>query len=369
VDLYESVPNFSEGRSIEVIGELVRAAQRAHCLDSDSDPDHNRVVISIAGSRENLTKALLACVGEAVDRIDLRHHRGVHPRVGAADVIPIVPLGGATLESSREVAHELAEQIWTQLRVPVFFYGHGEGKRLVDIRAGRATPDLGGPELHPTAGGVSVGARASLVAFNVILYDTDLVTARAIARSIRETTTGGLRGVQALVFQLSGHRVQLSMNLFRLDETTPSQLIAELERRGASVGAQELVGLCPAVAAVGPAAGRLLEGRLAATAAGAASRRAERIGDEEHRALASKLWKTSAAFMRLGVEQDSLLAGAEQCAALIPVMRAGGVLDDELQAMLDAAARGLRAAIVPATEAIYRERVNALDVRLSGGRV
>ena len=363
IELFESVPNFSEGRDVMVMGELVRAAHKAYYLDSDADRDHNRVVISIAGPRAKLVDALLTSVAEAVERIDLRTHHGVHPRVGAADVIPIIPLGSATLETARDVAHEIAARIWDELHVPVFYYGHGEGKRLVDIRAGRATPDVGGPELHPTAGAVSVGARASLVAFNVILHETDIVAARALARSIRETSAGGLRGVQALVFQLTGNRVQLSMNLFRLDETTPAQVISELERRGASVGAQQLVGLCPAVAANAAAAGRVLEGRLGAVAAGRASRRARSMGDEEHIALASRLWKVSGDLMKLGVDQDALLAGAEQAAALVAVLRAGGVLDDELEALLDAAARGLRAAITPATEAIYAARVAALDRR------
>ena len=364
VELFESVPNFSEGRDILVRGELVRAAHKAYFLDESADPDHNRAVLSIAGPREKLIDALLTAVGEAVERIDLRRHEGVHPRVGAADVVPVIPLGKATLEAARGIAHEVAERIWKELRVPVFYYGHGEGKRLVDIRAGRATPDVGGPQLHPSAGAVSVGARPSLVAFNVILYDTDLVTTRALARSIRETASGGLRGVQALVFQLTGGRVQLSMNLFRLDETTPSQVIAELEQRGASVGAQEVVGLCPAFAANGAAAGRVLEGRLAAVAAGRASLRAEEIGDHEHRALATRLRAVSGDLMRLEVDQDAILAAAEQCAALIPVLRAGRILDDELQALLDAAARGLRRAVNEATAALYRARVDALDARL-----
>jgi glutamate formiminotransferase len=365
VELYESVPNFSEGRDILVRGELVRAAQKAYWLDEDADPDHNRTVVTLAGPRPMLMDALLAAVAEAVEKIDMRRHRGVHPRTGAADVIPIVPLGRTSLESCRDLAHEVAHRIWEELKVPVFYYGHGESKRLVDIRSGRATPDLGGPLLHPTAGAACVGARPALVAFNVILYDTDLVTARALARTVRETSSGGLRGVQALVFQLTGGRVQLSMNLFRLDETKPDDVIAELERRGASLGAQQVVGLCPAVAANAAADGRVLEGRLAAVAAGRASRRAEELGDEEHRALASRLWETSGALMRVGAGQDAFLAAAEQSAALIPVLRAGGVLDDDAEALLDAAARGFRAAISSATAALYAARVDALDARLA----
>jgi len=216
-DLFESVPNFSEGRRGDVIDAIAAAAAaEAHVLDTDADPDHNRVVVSIAGSQSHVVDALLGAIGAAVERIDLRSHSGVHPRVGAADVIPIVPLGEAALETAREVAHDTGKRVWAELKVPVYFYGHGEGRTLADIRAGRVKPDLGGPDLHPTAGAVCVGARRTLVAFNVMLFDTDLVAARAVARSIRESAAG-LRGVQALAFELPGERVQLSMNLFRID--------------------------------------------------------------------------------------------------------------------------------------------------------
>jgi hypothetical protein len=154
------------------------------------------------------------------------------------------------------------------------------------------------------------------------------------------------------------------MNLFRVDETTPDDVIAELRRRGVSMGAEQVVGLCPAVAANAAASGRVLEGRLAAVAAGRASRRAEELGDEEHRALAGRLRETSGALMRVGAGQDAFLAAAEQSAALISVLRAGGILDDDAEALLDAAARGFRAAISSATAALYRVRVDALDARL-----
>ncbi len=363
-ELFESVPNFSEGRRLDVVAALSQAARRAHFLDDDADPDHNRLVISMAGGRRLLAEGLLATVGEAVERIDLREHSGVHPRVGAADVIPIIPLADTTLEASHDLAHEVAERIWAELKVPAFFYGHGEKRRLADIRAGRARPDVGGPALHPTAGAVSIGARAPLVAFNVILYDYDLVAARALARSIRESESG-VRGVQALAFQLSENRVQLSMNLFRLDETTPTQLMAELERRGVAAGAQQVVGLCPALAANQAASHRILEGRLAARGALMGVDLAEKAEDEEHRALGIRLSQAAGSLLYLDVDQDAFLAAAEKAAALIPVMRAGGVLEGESETFLRTAARGLRAAITPATEAIYRARLDALDARLA----
>jgi glutamate formiminotransferase / 5-formyltetrahydrofolate cyclo-ligase len=362
-DLFESVPNFSEGRRGDLIDALAAAAGTAFVLDADADPDHNRVVISLAGFEERLTDGLMGAIAAAVDRIDLREHRGVHPRVGAADVVPIIPLGDTTLDTCRELAHSIGARVWEELEVPVYFYGHGEQKTLADIRSGRATPDLGGPDPHPTAGAVSVGARRALVAFNVILYGFDLVAARALARSIRESADG-LRGVQALAFQLSDDRVQLSMNLFRAGETGPSDVLAELERRGVSVGAEQVVGLCPAAAANPAADGRLLEGRLASAASRAGAERCRSRGEEEHALLAARLDREAADLARLAVDQDAILAGAERAAALISVLRVARVLDDEMESMLRVAARGLRLAVAPATATIYRARVDALDARL-----
>lgn len=363
--LFESVPNFSEGRRLDVIAAIASAARRAHVLDTDADPDHNRVVISLAGFRAKLVDGLLGAVGSAVDQIDIRAHSGVHPRIGAADVVPVVPLDGTSLAECREVAHQLAERIWDELHVPVFFYGHGESRSLADIRAGRARPDVGGPALHPTAGAVCVGARHALVAFNVMLSDADLVTARALARSLRESS-GGMRGVQALIFPLPGNRIQLSMNLFRLDETKPAEVIAELQRLGTSMSAEQVVGLCPARVAHDAAAGRLLEARLASAAAREGAARCDARGGDEPVAVGRRLRRESDDLAQLGVDQDALLAGAERSAALVGVLRAAIVLDEELEAMLLVASRGLRAGITAATEALHRARVAALDTRIGG---
>jgi hypothetical protein len=173
-----------------------------------------------------------------------------------------------------------------------------------------------------------------------------------------------MRGVQALVFELPGGRVQLSMNLFRVDETSPSDVVAELGRLGVPVGAEQLVGLCPARAANVGASGRILEGRLVAAAAIAAAARCEHAGGEELEALAARLRAEASGLAALGVDQEAMLAGAERSAALIPVLRAATVLDDELESMLAVAARGLRAAVAPGTGALYRLRVAALDARL-----
>ena len=361
--LFESVPNFSEGRDDETVAAIAGAARarKSHVLDVDADPDHNRVVISLAGFAPNLLEALVHSVGVAVERIDVRRHHGVHPRVGAADVLPIVPLGSTPLAACRELAHELGERIWNDLGVPVYFYG--EGQSLADIRAGRGRLGLGGPDLHSTAGAVCVGARSKLVAFNVILPGMEAGAARALARSLRESA-GGMRGVQALVFELPGGQVQLSMNLFRLDETTPAAVVAELERRGVSVGSQHLVGLCPAAVANQAAAGRLLEARIAASAARAGAERCTDRGGEEHLALAGRVRREAESLAVLGIEQEDILAGAERAAALVQVLRVAGVLDGELQAMLGVAAAGLREAITADTRSAYAARVAALDRRL-----
>ena len=347
-----------------MIDAIASAASRhTFVLDVDADPDHNRAVISLAAGREMIAPGVFEAVAAAVDRIDLGRHRGVHPRVGAADVVPVIPLGNASLEAARELAHVAGDLIWTRLRVPVYFYGHGEDKTLADIRAGRARLDLGGPTLHPTAGAVCVGARRPLIAFNVILFDYDLVAARALARSIRESANG-VRGVQALAFELPGGRVQLSMNLFRIDETTPSDVMAELERRGVSHGPQQIVGLCPAAAASPAADGRLLEGRLAASAAEGAAQWCEKVGGDELTALAVRLRREAGELAQLPADQDAILGGAERAAALVQVQRAAKLVDPELEALLGVAARGFRQAISPATEAIYRARIDALDARL-----
>jgi glutamate formiminotransferase len=365
-NLFESVPNFSEGQDHAVISAIAAAASRAHLLDVDADPDHHRVVISMAAFRAKLVDALMAAVKVAIERIDVGRHSGVHPRVGAADVVPIVPLGETNLASCREVARELGERIWTELKVPVYFYG--EHQTLADVRAGRGRLDLGGPSLHPTAGAVCVGAREKLVAFNVLLPGMDARAARAVAHSLRESQAGK-RGVQALVFELPGGRVQLSMNLFRLEETSPGALVAELERRGVVVGLQQVVGLCPAAVANPAAAGRLLEARLAASAARAGSVRCVARGGEEHIALAARLQREAESLAVLGIDQNDILAGAERAAALVPVLQAGGVLDGELETMLRVAARGLREAVSSETGAKYVARVAVLDRRLASDRL
>ncbi|HZW72987.1 MAG TPA: hypothetical protein VFF43_05540, partial [Caldimonas sp.] len=347
----------------DVVDAIREGASPAFVLDADADPDHNRVVVSLAGARDRLSSGLMGAIARAVELIDIRQHHGVHPRVGAADVIPIIPLAETPITTCQELAREIGQRVWSELRVPVYFYGHGEHKTLADIRARRAHLDVGGPDLHSTAGAACIGARRALVAFNVILFGIDLVAAKGLARSIRESGHG-LRGVQALAFELPGNRVQLSMNLFRVDETTPGDVVAELERLGVEVGAEQVVGLSPAVAADAAADGRLLEGRLASVAANAGAQRCDDRGGEEMTALAGRLRREATELAALPADEDAILGGAERAAALIAVLRAAHVLDAELETMLRASAAGLRASVSDATASVYRARVAALDARL-----
>lgn len=364
-DLFESVPNFSEGRDVQVIDAIAGAAAGAHLLDVHPDPEHHRTVVSVAGARERVLGALVESVAIAAERIDLARHAGLHPRVGVADVVPIVPLGSTSPDTCHEVARELGRRVWTELKLPVFFYGLGEKWTLADIRAGRAQPAFGGPDLHPKSGAVCVGGRRMLIAFNVLLHGLSLTDARALARSIRESD-GGMRGVMAMVFELSGGRLQLSMNLFRIEETAPQAVVDELMRRGVQVGGQEIVGLCPAAAANQAASGRILEARIGSAVARAGARRCLQLGGEEPAALARRLQHEAADLAALDFQQTSLLAGGERCAALGPVLEAASALDPELDTLARVAARGFRDALDQTTVSSYSARVQALDRRLAG---
>jgi len=336
-------------------------------LDLDAHPGHDRTVLTLtAGS---LLGPLLGAIGTAVERIDLRTHAGVHPRVGVADVVPIVPLGSGSLKEAVALAHALGAEVWERLRVPVYFYGAAaRGKqpvRLADIRAGRGpAPDLGGAP-HPSAGVCCVGARPPLVAHNVLLPGRSLAEGQALARAIRESS-GGMPGVQALAFALPDGSIQLSMNLTRLEVAPLPAVLARVRELAGEVGAEELVGLCPAPAASPVAAGRLLEARLAAAAARAGAGLAAGRGDDEGRHLGARLLAESSSLASLGTDQEELLRGAERAAALPRVLLAGEILRADLESMLDVAARGLRAAVTAETAARFSERVRLLDLWLAG---
>jgi glutamate formiminotransferase len=278
--LLEAVPNFSVGGDLDVLA-AIRAAIEAHArvLDVHADADHNRSVFTCVGDAEGLVDGLEAGIALAAERIDLRAHEGVHPRVGAADVVPIVRFGEGDPEPAR-VARALGERIG-RLGIPVLGYGElGGGRRPAHFRAGGseglaaklesgdAVPLYGPPRLHPTAGAVLLGVRPPLVAFNVDLGTDDVEVARAIAAAVR-ARDGGLPGVQALGLRLGRTgRAQVSMNLIDVGATPLHVVVAEVERLAAQHGAVvergELVGLMPAATAAAAAGAALRIDNLAA---------------------------------------------------------------------------------------------------------
>jgi glutamate formiminotransferase len=271
----EAVPNFSEGRDRATIGAIGDAlAAHARLLDVHSDADHNRSVYTLVGSEEDLVAALLAGIACARERIDLRGHEGAHPRIGAADVVPLVPIREADAERARAAALELARRAGVELALPVFLYADlapgrgpaffrrgGPGALQERIDAGELAPDFGPSRLDERAGGVIVGARPPLIAFNVNLAGDDLEAAREVARAVRERD-GGFPGVRALGLRLprAGH-VQVSLNVEDWRASPLHEVVAAVAREASArrldVTGAELVGLLPAGAAVA-AAGSLL---------------------------------------------------------------------------------------------------------------
>jgi glutamate formiminotransferase len=269
----ESVPNFSEGRdrgTIDAIGAAL--SQNARLLDVHADPDHNRSVFTLVGEDAELVEALVAGVACARERIDLRRHEGAHPRIGAADVVPLVPIAARDMERAQAAALEAAGRIG-ELGLPVFLYG-GPGRGPAFFRrggpeelqrridAGELTPDVGPGRLDPAAGAVLVGARRPLVAFNVNLRADDVEIAREIAGVVRETG-GGFPGVRALGLDLPrAGLVQVSMNVEDWEAAELHDIVARVEQeaaaRGVEVAGSELVGLMPAGAAAA-AAGAMLQ--------------------------------------------------------------------------------------------------------------
>lgn len=272
----ESVPNVSEGRDETVLAALGDAfSSPARLLDVHADRDHHRSVFTLVGSGPELVETLVSGIRCAVERIDLRSHTGAHPRVGAADVVPLVPLRSEDEPLAREAALALADRVGAELDLPVFFYGGltedgrepaffrrgGLDELAGRLERGELAPDRGPARLHPTAGAVLVGVRRPLIAFNVNLRAQNVDVAREIARIVRERD-GGFPGVRALGLDLpSAGLVQVSMNVTDWEAAAlheiVSRIAAEAEARGADVVGSELVGLMPAGAAVA-AAGNVL---------------------------------------------------------------------------------------------------------------
>jgi glutamate formiminotransferase len=268
-NLVECVPNFSEGRKTETVERLAQAISSvpsACVLDTHIDPDHNRSVITFVAAPEMVVAAAFGAVRLAAELIDMRQHQGVHPRLGATDVLPFIPISGVTMDDCVELAHTAGERIARELSIPVFFYERAALKpdrvNLEDVRRGalellreqiavkpERTPDLGPLMVHESAGAIAVGARPFLIAFNVNLKSRDVSLARAVARVVR-ARHGGLPFVKALGFELSTRGlVQVSMNLVNYEITGMARAYDavrnEAARMGVEVFSTEIVGLVP----------------------------------------------------------------------------------------------------------------------------
>ena len=270
--LVECVPNFSEGLNTETvrwIADAIRSVDSTCVLDTHIDPDHNRSVITFVAPPDKIVAAALKAVARATDLIDMRRHKGEHPRLGATDVLPFVPVRGVTMEECVQLAHQAGHRIAAELCIPVYFYEQAalrpERKNLEDVRRGAlerlrqeiATvqarePDVGPRLTHETAGAIAVGARQFLIAFNVVLKSTDITFAKQIAKTIR-FRHGGLPFLKALGFQLhSRGLVQVSMNLVNYEVTGMTEAYEAVEREANQIGVEiesaEIVGLVPEVA-------------------------------------------------------------------------------------------------------------------------
>jgi len=267
--IVECVPNFSEGRDARRVEAIVAAmrVEGVSLLDLSMDPDHNRSVITIAGDPGAVVESAVRGAGKAAELIDLTRQQGVHPRIGAADVIPFVPLSGIKLEQCALLARQAGLEIWRRFNVPVFFYEAAAARpdraNLEDVRRGQfeglrdaagkdstRRPDIGGPALHPTAGACAVGARKFLVAYNIYFDKADVATVRAIARDIR-ADSGGLKGVKAMGALAQG-RAQLTMNITDFEVTPISQVFRAAStlagRHKATPVEGEIIGLLPEAA-------------------------------------------------------------------------------------------------------------------------
>ncbi len=267
--IVECVPNFSEGRNPAVVGAIADAIERVPgvaLLGRESDADHNRSVLTFVGEPESVLAAAFLAAAEAARRIDLTKHAGAHPRMGATDVVPFVPVHGVTTAECVVLAERLGERIGDELSIPVFLYGDAarlpERQNLANVRKGQfealrdligkdpaKKPDFGPEKIHPTAGATAVGARFFLIAYNVNLATHDVPLAKAIAKAIREKD-GGLPGVKALGLDLADRKLaQVSMNLVDYRKTSIVTVFREIERRAAEAGASvlesEIVGLVP----------------------------------------------------------------------------------------------------------------------------
>ncbi len=266
--LIECIPNFSEGRDekkISAIAAAVKNTPQIKFLDLHSDIDHNRSVITFMGSPLAVKTAAYNLAAKAFELIDISKHEGVHPFIGAVDVMPFVPLKNSSIDDCCALAKDLGQMIWKNFQVPVYFYGYaaqiearkdlayvrkGGYKTLVsEIKNPKRVPDIGNSQMHPTAGAIAIGARDFLIAYNINLKSDNLEAAKEIAKSIREKN-GGLQGVKALgVFLPSRNIAQVTVNITNHRETTMDQVLSQVEKKAREKGIEildtEIVGLLP----------------------------------------------------------------------------------------------------------------------------
>jgi glutamate formiminotransferase len=264
--LIECVPNFSEGRDkakVDAIAEAMKVPG-VYVLDREMDADHNRCVITLVGDREPLMEGVLRGIGKAAELIDLTKHVGAHPRLGATDVVPFIPIEGATLEDCVQMARQVGEEVWRRYQIPVYFYEAAatrpDRKNLENIRRGQfegirdeiatdpaRTPDVGENRVHPTAGAVVVGARKFLIAYNIFLNTPDVEIAKKIAKAVR-FSSGGLRFVKGMGVPVRG-LAQVSMNLTDFEQTSIARVFEFVKREAARYGvmplSSEIIGLIP----------------------------------------------------------------------------------------------------------------------------
>ena len=275
--IVECVPNFSEGRDPAVISKIVgpfRGRKDVKLLDYQRDEDHNRLVVTVVGEPEPLKEAVIAAIGAAIDVIDMRRHRGQHPRMGAADVVPFIPIRGVTMEEAVALSREVAQAVARRYDLPVFLYEQSatapHRRNLAAVRRGEFEgmaeklqqpewqPDFGPPKVHPTAGVTAIGARMPLVAFNVNLNTDRLEIAQNIAKNVRHLS-GGLRYCKALGIELKDRgMVQVSMNMTDYTRTALYRVVelirAEARRYGVTIAGSEIIGLVPMEALLDSAA-------------------------------------------------------------------------------------------------------------------
>src|SRR5450432_3345533 len=309
--LVECVPNFSEGRDAAKVDAIVAAMKMdgVYLLDREMDSDHNRCVITLVGEREAIQEAAIRGVGKAAELIDLTQHQGAHPRMGAADVVPFIPIEGVTLDDCVAMARHVGEEIWKRYEIPVYLYEAAatspERQGLENIRRGQfegiraeiaanpeRRPDFGEPRVHPTAGATVVGARKFLVAYNVFLNTLDVEIAKKIAKAVR-FSNGGMRFVKGAGFLVRG-LAQVSMNLTDFEQTPVHRVFETVKREAARYGvaplSSEIVGLIPKKALEQAAewflqvenfdSSLILENRLAAVMSGKAAVGGLRAGVE-----------------------------------------------------------------------------------------